>query len=111
MYNKETRFILECKQRFLFDLLTKMTNIEPMKVGDTDLILQEDLELRGLTDGTFDVLHESDWVMNRVDTAELNNAITSAYFAYMGGYKNDIFVTDLVKQLESIVNTWYTFAE
>jgi hypothetical protein len=111
MFNKETRYILNQKRDFLYALLFENTDLDLLKVGDTDLIIAEDLEIVGLTDATFQVTHEGHWILDREEKAFFNADVCGAYISRHGRFKDSEYVRDVLSEVNRLVATWYTFAK
>ena len=112
MFNQETRYILKTKRDFLYALLFENTDLDLLKVGDTDLHIAEDLYIVGLTDGTFQVTFQRDWILDSAEKSSFNADVCGAYISrYEVSFKDSEYVNRVLTEVNHLVATWYTFAK
>ena len=111
MFNQETRYILKTKRDFLYALLFENTDLDLLKVGDTDLHIAEDLEIVGQSNGTFIVKFEDDCISTNSEEASFNADVCGAYISRYGRFKDSEYVKRVLTEVNRLVATWYTFAK
>lgn len=106
MFNQETTRLLKIKRNFLYDLLSRSTDLDLLKVGSTDLQIADNLCIVGQTNGTFQVEHEHDWVLNREEKASFNADVCGSYILRHNWTDGTEYEYAILNKIQHILDSW-----
>ena len=82
MFDEYTTLILNQKRAHIMSVLKDQGNIDCYAIGSTDLALENDVELVGMTDGGFTITYKDHWMLDSGERQAFNDSLRASF--YMG---------------------------